>query len=200
MVLHIFAFKSFFMEYTPQNIYQQSQQKTRVVILAPKVENNLTAMLLHVLEYHGKNVDFVLDKAQSTHFDEQNEFIVIESAISADIYKANIALLCDINPEINTATFIKSLINGGMLVYNEEVATLKSIVEASTSPIKKYPYQAPNFTLENETVVLDTNEGKLPLEMTNENDIKHILGVKWICQHMGVDEDDFFEAVGTFPS
>ena len=186
------------MEYTPQNIYQQSQHKTRVVILAPKAENNITAMLLHVLEYHGKNVDFVLDKAQSTHFDKQNGFIVIEATKNEDVYKANIALFCDVNPEINTTTFINSVVNGGMLVYNEEIATLKLIVDASTSPIKKYPYQAPNFTLENDVYFLDTNEGKLPLEITNENDIRNILGVKWICQHMGIDEDDFYEAIGTF--
>ena len=33
--------------------------------------------------------------------------------------------------------------------------------------IKKYPYQAPNFTLENGIYYLDTKEGKLPLEISH---------------------------------
>ena len=182
-----------------QQLYQQTRHKTRVVILASKAENNITAMLLHVLDYHGKEVDFVAVNGEN-NIKESNEFIVIEDDATADNYKANIALLCDVNPDIQTATFINSITNGGMLVYNEEIPAVKLLVDASKNLIKKYPYQVPDFILENDIYFLDTNEGKLPLEITNAYDIKHILGVKWICQHMGVDEDDFYEAVGTFVS
>ena len=180
-----------------QQLYQQSQHKTRVVVLATRAENIVISMLLHVLDYHGKDVDFVLMNGENK-IKENNEFIVIEAGKNADSYKANIAIVCDVNPNIQMTSFINSITNGGMLVYNEEVPAVKLLVNASNNPIKKYPYQIPNFTLENNTYFLDTNEGKLPLEITNENDIKNIIGVKWICQHMGIDEDDFFEAVGTF--
>ncbi|MBJ2173462.1 hypothetical protein JBL43_04395 [Aureibaculum sp. A20] len=180
-----------------QQLYQQVQGKTRVVILASKDENNITAMLLHVLNYYDKQVDFVLANGKQS-IDESNEFIVIEAAKNADALKGNIALVIDVNPEIHTAGFVNSITNGGMLVYYEEVAAVKLIVESSTNTIKKYPYKAPDYSFENEVYFIDTNEGKLPLEITNENDIKHLLGAKWICQHMGVDEDDFYEAVGEF--
>jgi len=180
-----------------QQLYQQNQHKTRVVILTSIAETNSMAMLLHVLDYHGKEVDYILLNGES-NLTENNEFIVIEASKNADSLKANIALLLDVHPDIQTATFINSITNGGMLVYNEEVPAIKMLVEANENAIKKYPYQAPNFTLENDTYFLDTNEGKLPLEMTNENDVKSILGVKWICQHMGIDEDDFYEAVVSF--
>ena len=180
-----------------QQLYQQVQEKTRVVILTSKAENNITAMLLHVLNYHDKQVDYVLANGEQS-IDESNEFIVIEAAKNADALKGNIALVIDVNPEIHTADFVNSITNGGMLVYNETIAAVKLLVEANTNTIKKYPYQQPNYTLENEVYFIDTNEGKLPLEITNKNDIKHLLGVKWLCQHMGVDEDDFYEAVGEF--
>ena len=180
-----------------QQLYQQIQYKTRVVILVSKAENNTTPMLLHVLHYYDKDVDVVTVNGND-NITESNEFIVIEAGENADSYKANIALICDVNPDIQTATFINSITNGGILVYNEEVPAIKLLVETNKNPIKKYPYQASNFTLDNSTYFLDTNEGKLPLEMTNEYDIKNVLGVKWICQHMGVDEDDFYEAVASF--
>ena len=180
-----------------QQLYQQIQHKTRVVILVSKAENSITAMLHHVLNYYDKNVDSISMNGEK-NITENNEFIVIEAGKNADRFKANIALLCDINPEIQTVDFINSITNGGMLVYNEEIPAIKLVVEANTIPIKKYSYRRPNYSLENDVFLIDTNEGKLPLEITNETDIKNILGVKWICQHMGVDEDDFFEAVGTF--
>ncbi|MDY7394460.1 hypothetical protein UMM65_04350 [Aureibaculum sp. 2210JD6-5] len=179
-----------------QELYQQTKHKTRVIILASKANNNITAMLLHILKYHDKSVDYVLPNGKS-HIAENNEFILIEVAKNANELKGNIALISDVNPEIQTVKFVNSITNGGMLVYNEDVPAIKLIVEASTNPIKKYPYLSPNFTLEDDIYFLDTNEGKLPLEITNENDIKNMLGIKWICQHMGVDEDDFYEAVGT---
>ena len=178
---------------------QHLQHKTRVVLLTPKAENNIANMLLHVMEYHNKDVDFISIDGEE-NLSENNEFVVIEARKSVDRYTPNIALLCDVHPDIQTADFINSMTNGGMLVYNEEVPAIKLVVTANTNQIKKYPYMAPEVTLENGTYFLDTNEGKLPLEITNETDIKNILGVKWICQHMGIDEDDFFKAVGTFPS
>lgn len=191
----IFAF--LYLMISEQQLYQQSQHKTRVVILSSTTDNNIAEMLLHVMEYHKKNVDYVLANGKN-NFNEHNEFIVIEKAKSADKFKANIALIVDVNPEIQTTDFINSITNGGMLVYNEEINTVKMLVESNTNPIKKYPYKAPNYLFENGTYYLDTNEGELPLDITNEYDMKNILGVKWICQHMGVDEDDFYEAMGTF--
>ena len=180
-----------------QQLYQQTKYKTRVVILASNTQNCIPKMVLHVMEYYNRNVDFVLANGERD-ISENNEFVVIETSEDADSYKANIALICDVNPNIQTAAFINSITNGGMLVYNEEIASVKLLVEANKNPIKKYPYQAPNFNVKDNVFYLDTDEGELPLEITNENDVKNILGVKWICQHMGVDEDDFYEALVAF--
>ncbi|RPD93448.1 hypothetical protein EGM88_13170 [Aureibaculum marinum] len=180
-----------------QQLYQQSLDKTRVVIVVPTIENNIMAMLRHVLEYHDKDVDYVLPNGKSIST-EDNEFVLIEATKNANDFKANIALIVDVNPELNTTTFIDSITDGGMLVYNQDVASLKLIVEANTHTIKKYSYAAPNYTIENELHFLETNEGKLPIQISEKIDLENLFGIKWLCQHLGIDEDAFYEAIGTF--
>ena len=67
----------------PEFLYQQSQGKTRVVIAGSHGKTSVTAMVLHVLNYHAIDVDFMVG-AQLEGFDtmvhltEENDFILIE--------------------------------------------------------------------------------------------------------------------------
>jgi UDP-N-acetylmuramate: L-alanyl-gamma-D-glutamyl-meso-diaminopimelate ligase len=84
------------------------------------------------------------------------------------------------------------------MVYNEEDAVVKEVVEASVNQIKKYAYQTPNHFIENGVTYLETTEGDLPLEIFGKHNLQNLAGAKWICQHMGIDEDDFYEAIESF--
>ena len=209
----------------PEFLYEQSKNKTRVVIGGSHGKTSITSMILHVMKYHQKEVDFMVG-AQLEGFDtmvhltEENEFIVLEGDeyLSSPIdrrpkfhlYKPNIALLSGIAwDHINVFTtfenyveqfkiFIDVIIQGGILVYNDEDKIVKKIVEDSTNNIKKYPYTTPEYTIENDITYLETALGKLPLEVFGKHNLQNIAGAKWICQHMGVDEDDFYEAISSF--
>ncbi len=209
----------------PEFLYQQSKNKTRVVIGGSHGKTSITSMILHVLHYHEKKVDYMVG-AQLDGFDtmvhltEENEFMVLEGDeyLSSPIdrrpkfhlYKPNIALLSGIAwDHINVfptfdnyleqfRIFIKKMTNGGILVYNEEDEEVKKIVEGSNHPIKKYPYRTPTYTIENGITFLDTSDGKLPLEIFGKHNLQNLAGAKWICQHMGIDEDDFYEAISSF--
>jgi len=41
-------------------------------------------------------------------------------------------------------------------------------------------------------------KGKLPLEIFGKHNMQNLAGAKWICQHIGIDEDEFYEAIGSF--
>jgi UDP-N-acetylmuramate: L-alanyl-gamma-D-glutamyl-meso-diaminopimelate ligase len=45
---------------------------------------------------------------------------------------------------------------------------------------------------------LETNEGLMPIEIFGNHNLSNLAGAKWICQHMGVDEEEFYEAIATF--
>ena len=182
-----------------KEIYQLTKHKTRVVILGSE-RNTIIAMTLHVLTYHEREVDIVSESTHKISLTDENDFVIIEASENTHQLNANIALLSS-NLEADNSQltrFINSITNGGILIYNQEDNLIKQAIEESAHPIQKYPYQTPPYTIENEQFFLNTNEGKLPLEISGKNDLKNLAGVKWICQHMAIDEDDFYEAIGSF--
>jgi len=209
----------------PEFLYEQSKNKTRVVIGGSHGKTTITSMILHVMKYHDKAVDFMVG-AQLEGFDtmvnltNENDFIVLEgdeylsSAIDRrpkfHLYQPNIALLSGIAwDHINVfptydnyleqfKIFVNSIVSGGVVVYNEEDQDLKELVESTENQIRKHAYSTPEYKVENGITILDTPEGDMPIEVFGAHNLNNLAGAKWICQHMGVDEDDFYEAIATF--
>ena len=94
--------------------------------------------------------------------------------------------------------FTDSLVNGGIMVYNEEDSIVKKVVEGSENAITRYPYATPMHFIDNGITYIDTPDGDMPLEIFGDHNLQNLAGAKWICQHMGIDEDDFYEAIGSF--
>lgn len=209
----------------PEFLYEQSKGKTRVVIGGSHGKTTITSMILHVMNYHDVDVDFMVG-AQLEGFDvmvkltEENDFIVLEGDeyLSSPIdrrpkfhlYKPNIALLSGIAwDHINVfptfenyveqfRIFVDSIVKGGSINYNEEDEVVRQVVEASNNPIRKLPYHTPEYAVEDGQTLLETPEGPMPIEIFGKHNLNNLAGAKWICQHMGIDEDDFYEAIATF--
>jgi UDP-N-acetylmuramate: L-alanyl-gamma-D-glutamyl-meso-diaminopimelate ligase len=209
----------------PEFLYEQSKNKTRVVIGGSHGKTTITSMILHVMHYHDKDVDYMVG-AQLEGFDvmvkltEENDFMVLEGDeyLSSPIdrrpkfhlYKPNIALLSGIAwDHINVfptydnyveqfRIFIDSIVSGGSITYNEEDLEVKRVVEASVNTIRKLQYNTPEYKVENGKTLLETPEGPLPIEVFGKHNLNNLAGAKWICQHMGIDEADFYEAIATF--
>ncbi|GAB2780207.1 UDP-N-acetylmuramate--L-alanine ligase [Salinimicrobium soli] len=209
----------------PEFLFEQSKEKTRVVIGGSHGKTTITSMVLHVLQYHQKPVDYMVG-AQLEGFDtmvhltEENDFIVLEGDeyLSSPmdprpkfhLYQPNIALLSGIAwdhinvfPTFETykeqfRIFIDSIVKGGILVYNEEDEIIRELVAETTNTIRKHPYHTPAYRMENGKTLLETPEGEMPVEIFGEHNLQNLSGAKWICQHMGIDEDDFYEAISSF--
>lgn len=209
----------------PEFLYEQSKNKTRVVIGGSHGKTTITSMILHVLDYHDKAVDYMVGAQldgfdRMVHLTEENDFIVLEGDeyLSSPIdrrpkfhlYKPNIALLSGIAwDHINVfptfenyveqfQIFVDSIVKGGSVTYNEEDPEVRKVVEASENAIRKLPYRTPEYTVENGQTLLETPEGPMPIEVFGKHNLSNLAGAKWICQNMGVDEEDFYEAITTF--
>jgi UDP-N-acetylmuramate: L-alanyl-gamma-D-glutamyl-meso-diaminopimelate ligase len=209
----------------PEFIYEQSKDKTRVVIAGSHGKTTITSMILHVLNYHRMETDYMVG-AQLEGFDtmvkltDHNEFIVLEGDeyLSSPIdkrskfllYQPNIALISGIAwDHINVfptfdhykqsfIDFVNSLSQGGALIYNEEDKEAAEVVERSENYLKKFPYHTPDYTIKNEKVFLHTNEGEVQLSVFGRHNLLNLEGARLICNQLGVQNENFYEAIISF--
>jgi UDP-N-acetylmuramate: L-alanyl-gamma-D-glutamyl-meso-diaminopimelate ligase len=209
----------------PEFLYEQSVNKTRVVIGGSHGKTTITSMILHVMHYHNIEVDYMVG-AQLEGFDtmvhltDKNDFIVLEGDeyLSSPmdlrpkfhLYQPNIALLSGIAwDHINVfpsfenyveqfKIFTNQITKGGILVYNEEDQTVKQVAEESENQIRRIPYQTPEYNVIDGVTYLETSDGPMPIEVFGAHNLNNLAGAKWICQCMGVDEEEFYEAIATF--
>ena len=209
----------------PEFIYNFSKNKTRIVIGGSHGKTTITSMILHVLNDNNFSIDYVLG-AQLQGFDNtvslstQNEFILIEGDeyLSSPVdltpkfhkYKANIALISGIswdhinvfdNPEFYAKQFdlfIDSIVDGGVLIFNELDSLLSDIVKDNNSYIRKIEYNLPEHSVSNNNVFINTSEGNIPLQVFGEHNLSNIEAAKKICSLLGVLDDDFYNSISTF--
>jgi len=209
----------------PEFIYEQCKLKTRVVIGGSHGKTTITSMILHVMNFYKKDVDYMVG-AQLEGFDvmvkltEENDFIVLEGDeyLSSPIdkrpkfhlYKPNIALISGISwDHINVfptyeiykkqfEIFVESIVEGGSITFNSDDIDTKEIIDNTNRSIRKFDYSLPDFNIRNGVTYLQTVEGELPLEIFGRHNLSNLMGAKWICQQMGVNEDDFFQAISCF--
>ena len=209
----------------PEFLYEQTKEKTRVVIAGSHGKTTITSMVLHVLSYWEKNVDYMIGAQLEgfetmVHLTDDNDFMLIEGDeyLSSPIdlrpkflwYEPHVTLISGIAwDHINVfpteenyvqqfKAYIDSIVPGGVLVYNEEDPILEKLTQASENTIRKEGYGLPNYEIKKGITFLKTDEGDLPLEVFGEHNLSNIAGAQWICQLMGVDQAEFLEAISSF--
>jgi UDP-N-acetylmuramate: L-alanyl-gamma-D-glutamyl-meso-diaminopimelate ligase len=209
----------------PEFLYEQSKNKTRVVIAGSHGKTTITSMILHVLNFHEKEVDFMVG-AQLEGFDcmvkltQDNDFMVLEGDeyLSSPIdlrskfllYQPNIALMSGIAwDHINVfktfddyteqfRKFVASITPGGILVYNEEDSEVVKVVEAADNYFRKIPYKTPEYEIIAGKVHLKTEMGDIPLSVFGAHNLLNLEGARHICHHLGIMDEDFYEAIMSF--
>lgn len=209
----------------PEFIYEQSKDKTRVVIAGSHGKTTISAMILHVLHYHNQECDFMIG-AQLEGFDamvqltNKNEFILLEGDeyLSSPIdlrpkflhYKPNIALISGIAwDHVNVFPtyddylkqfdlLLESIEPGGVVVYNETDKEVVKVIERTKNEIKKFPYGLPEYDVADGEASLLTEEGPVPLSIFGKHNMNNLEGARWICNQMGINDEEFYEAITSF--
>lgn len=209
----------------PEFLYEQSKEKTRVVIGGSHGKTTITSMILHVLNFHQKDIDYMVG-AQLEGFDcmvkitNDNDFMILEGDeyLSSPIdlrskfllYQPNIALISGIAwDHINVfktfddyveqfRKFVASITPGGVLVYNEEDAEVVKVVDSAENYFRKIPYKTPEYEIINGIVNLKTDMGDIPLSVFGKHNLLNMEGARFICSQLGIIEEEFYEAIMSF--
>lgn len=209
----------------PEYIYEQSKNKTRVVIGGSHGKTSITSMILHVL---GKlNIDFdYMVGAQLKGFDtmvkitdakliilEGDEYLSspIDRRPKFHLYHPNIALISGIAwDHINVfptfenyveqfSTFVSLIEKNGALIYCKADPEVNKVALMTPNPdIDRIGYQTPENVIENGVTSILVHGNEIPLEVFGDHNLQNIEGARLVCNQLKISDEQFYEAIQDF--
>lgn len=211
----------------PEYIYEATKDKTRVVIGGSHGKTTITAMILHVLNFHKMDTDFMVG-AQLEGFNtmvkltkdapiaviEGDEYLAspIDRRPKFHLYKPNIAILSGIAwDHINVFPTFEIYVNqfekfvdliepNGSLIYSHEDVELQKVAANSgkSNHISKTPYSVPKHHIVNGTTILEDNGKEIPLLIFGNHNLMNLNGARLVCNKLGLTDSQFHEAIQSF--
>jgi len=210
----------------PEYLYEQSKNKTRVVIGGSHGKTTTTSMILHVMQHNKIDCDYMVG-AQLDGFDtmvrltENAPFMVLEGDeyLSSPIdrrpkfhlYKPEIALITGIAwDHINVfptfenyidqfRIFVDTIIPGGYFIYNTEDTEVAKLGQQAPEGIKAIPYQTPIYHIQHDEVLIEDSKGKsYPLQIFGRHNLQNMAGAIKVLQAMGLSDFQIYSGLQTF--
>jgi len=209
----------------PEFLYDQTQDKTRVVIGGSHGKTTVTSMILFVLKKMQVNFDYMVG-AQVEGFDtmvglsdnsriaifEGDEYLTspIDPRPKFHLYRPHIAVVTGIAwDHINVfptfdnyveqfTLFSKKIERDGKFIYFEEDPNLLKIAENLREDLTAIPYKAhPNHITEGKSF-LETKYGDFPLRIFGKHNLENIQAAHMVCRQLGISDKDFYTSISEF--
>lgn len=208
----------------PEYIYQESRNKTRVVVGGSHGKTTTTSMIMHVLKYTGSSFDYLVG-AKLEGFDqsvnitdapvivcEGDEYpaSVIDKRPKFHFLFPHIAIITGIAwDHINVFPsfklyldqfniFINKIEPGGLLIYNETDAVLKKLVEEHPSSVRKKGYSIPESHIENDQTVIILEGKTATMKVFGNHNLLNLTAAWLVCKELGMETSIFLEAISNF--
>jgi UDP-N-acetylmuramate: L-alanyl-gamma-D-glutamyl-meso-diaminopimelate ligase len=210
----------------PEYIYQQSRQKQRVVIAGSHGKTTITAIILHVLKYHNRVFDYWIGEPvhgfdTTVRLSSQAPLVIIEGDEYASSpidsrpkflhYQPHIALISGIAwDHINLyptwedyvdqfESLAEAMPKAGILIFDESDDMLDVIGQKERADITKIPYfPHPSETTNGKTHLITKQNNRIAINLFGQHNLKNIAGALTVCDHIGITEEQFYQAIPTF--
>lgn len=209
----------------PEYIYQESIDKTRVVVGGSHGKTTTTAMIMHVLNQAGKDFDYLVgarlegfersvritdapilvaegDEYPASVIEKRPKFhflfpqIAIITGIAWD--HINVFPTFDIYLEQFTI-FISKIEAGGLLIYNESDSVLKELVHKyARTDIRYQPYGIPEHSIDNGATTVTIDGQQEELSVFGDHNLLNLHAAWFACEELGVDATSFVKAIASF--
>jgi len=209
----------------PEYLYQQTHNKTRVVIGGSHGKTSTTAMILFVLRRLNIPVDYMVG-AQIEGFDnmvslsddariavfEGDEYLTspIDLRPKFHLYHPHIALLTGIAwDHINVfptfdkyveqfRIFSQLIEKNGKLIYFEGDEILCDIASKVREDVVAMPYNTPVYEVVDGKTTMTFHNQQILLQIFGEHNLQNLMGAYAVCVQLGVKEKDFFRIIAEF--
>lgn len=209
----------------PEYVFEQSKNKQRVVIAGSHGKTSITSIILHVLKFYNRNFDYLVG-AQIEGFDlmvkltndapiiilEGDEYLSspLEMRSKFLFYKPHIALVSGIawdhfNVFPTFDSYLKAfedladdIDKAGAIVFDETDDLVNVLGQKDRADVQKIPYNKHPYTISDGKVSLTTADGNVELKIFGEHNMKNLQGAKIILEKLGINEEQFYEAIKSF--
>jgi UDP-N-acetylmuramate: L-alanyl-gamma-D-glutamyl-meso-diaminopimelate ligase len=209
----------------PEFLYEQSKEKTRIVIGGSHGKTSITAMILHVLKLCHVACDYMVG-AQLAGFEvmvkltndapymvlEGDEYLTspIDRRPKFHVYKPDIALINGIAwDHINVfptfsiyveqfKIFADEITPNGCLIYYSGDDEVNKIAENSRSDLTKIPYSLPEFTIAGGITTIVFSGKNYPLQVFGKHNLQNICGAWEVCKRVGISDEQFLTSIQSF--
>lgn len=88
---------------------------------------------------------------------------------------------------------------GGVIIYCAVDDEVRRVVDSARGTLRKIPYDVPEHVVENAATYLTApGQRRTPLAVFGRHNLLNIAGAYGVCREMGVRDDMFYSAIGTF--
>ena len=209
----------------PEYLFEQSKNKTRVVIGGSHGKTTITSMILHACRELGKDVDYMVG-AQLEGYDcmvklsDNAEVIILEGDeyLSSPIdrrpkfhlYKPNIALLSGIAwDHINVFPTFENYVSqfdvfceliepSGKLIYNENDPEIVTLAAKHKNHVEAISYATPIYEVTESGTCMHMNSESYDLKLFGEHNLQNLMGAMRVCEAIGISNKDFLTSLSNF--
>ncbi len=209
----------------PEFIYEQTRNKTRIVVGGSHGKTTITSMIMHVFRELDYEFDYLVGSQLEgfetmVDFSPGSEFAIIEGdeylASPLDprpkfhLYYPDIAVISGIAwDHINVfptfenyveqfQKFAGMLPDGGTLIYYLNDENLKKIATALPETVVKQPYAGFRAVTRNNQTIIKHGGNEYPLKIFGKHNLQNLEAAHLVCRSVGIAADDFFRVIMSF--
>jgi UDP-N-acetylmuramate: L-alanyl-gamma-D-glutamyl-meso-diaminopimelate ligase len=208
----------------PEYIYQESRDKTRIVVGGSHGKTTTTSMIMHALKEAGEDFDWLVGArlegfSQSVNITDAPVIVcegdeypasTLEKRPKFHFLFPHIAVLTGIAwDHINVfptfdnyleqfRIFLDKIEPGGVLIYNDTDPVLKQLVEQHPAPLRKIPYGIPAYRIENGVTLVKLEGQSGPLKVFGEHNLLNLHAAFLVVKELGIGASVFLKGMASF--
>lgn len=209
----------------PEFLFEQTKNKTRIVVGGSHGKTTITSMIMHVLRERGIKFDYMVGAQiegfeNMVNFSDESELAVFEgdeyltSPIDPRpkflLYKPHIAVLSGIAwDHINVfptfslyrkqfELFINTIEPKGHLIYYSNDHELLDVVKKSNKNISYTPYSEHAFISKVDKTYLKTEDKEVEINIFGQHNMANISAAKHVCNLLNISDSDFYQSIKSF--
>ena len=208
----------------PEYLYEQSKNKTRIVVGGSHGKTTITSMIIHVLQQNGIDCDYMVG-AQLAGFEvmvklsetapvmviEGDEYLTspIDRRPKFHLYRPDVAIISGIAwDHVNVfptfeiyvkqfEIFAGMVPENGTYIYCNDDDVLREMSAKINVP-SKVPYSVHPHRIAGGVTYLLTDFGDVPLQIFGRHNLANLNAAKAAVLAVGVSESGFYKAISTF--